>query len=43
MFSTFQDKYINELKDQKPQLVTKLIADARAECASKNAEKQSAA
>lgn len=37
MFVTFQDAFTKELKDQKPQLVAKLVADARAECAEKNA------
>lgn len=37
MFATFQDAYTRELKDQKPQLVAKLVADAKAECADKNA------
>lgn len=39
MFTTFQDVFTKELKDQKPQLVAKLVADARAECAEKNAQK----
>jgi hypothetical protein len=33
MFASFQDAFTKELKDQKPQLVTKLVAEARAESA----------
>lgn len=42
MYATFQEAYIQILKDQKPALVTKLINDAKAENADKNAAKQTA-
>lgn len=35
MFATYSDAYTKELKDQKAQLVAKLIADAKAESADK--------